>query len=195
MDTDRIDFAVRWIDKYIPNHTEWTVLGDCTEEGLKDYAFTIWSPDGAGHKFVFPLNVTEEEVWKRLSGTYFRDTGLPKHVGFKSEIIREVVIEDVLKERLRQVSGDLPWDTEFDDKNTINDWITYIARYAGQAGFAGKDCDKTQRYWLVQTAAICIAAIEAGDRNDGFPNRHYDKPEFVVKPDYDENSEGMTNEC
>jgi len=63
------------------------------------------------------------------------------------------------------------WGSEFDDKNTVNDWITYMARYASNAGTA---TPAGQRVALVKVAALAVAAVEAFDRNEGFPPRHYE---------------------
>lgn len=68
------------------------------------------------------------------------------------------------------------WGTEFDDKNTLNDWVTYIVRYAGNAAEMGMT-PETQREQLRKVAALAIAAIETFDRNGGFPPRHYDEAE------------------
>lgn len=65
------------------------------------------------------------------------------------------------------------WGDEFDDKNTSNDWATYICRYATNA--AGFDVTTAQfREQMVKVAALAVASIEATDRNGGLPPRHYD---------------------
>lgn len=64
---------------------------------------------------------------------------------------------------------------EFDNRNTLNDWATYLGIYTAKATEMGKPSAK-QREALVKVAAIAVAAIEAFDRNVGFPSRHYDVP-------------------
>lgn len=65
------------------------------------------------------------------------------------------------------------WGTTFDDKNTVNDWTTYITQYAGDA--ARMDIPSQQRRTkLLKVATLAVAAIETFDRNNGFPSRHYD---------------------
>ena len=81
------------------------------------------------------------------------------------------VLRDIGRERDYQ---DARWGTKFDDKNTLNDWCTFIGRYCGKAS----GCVSTgpgQRVCLVQVAALAVAALEAHDRNNGFPPRHYDE--------------------
>ena len=81
----------------------------------------------------------------------------------------ETILRDVVTERQHQVAK---WGIEFDDKNTINDWVSYITSYAGQAAF--EDNAAVRRHKLIQVAALAVAAVEAFDRNLSFPNRHYD---------------------
>jgi hypothetical protein len=64
------------------------------------------------------------------------------------------------------------WGTEFDDKNTINDWGSYITRYTGEA--TQVDNPDEQRRQILKVAALAIAAIETFDRNQKFGRRHYD---------------------
>jgi len=65
------------------------------------------------------------------------------------------------------------WGNEFDDKNTSNDWCTYICRYAANA--AAFDITTAQfREQMVKVAALAVASIEATDRTGGLPPRHYD---------------------
>lgn len=65
------------------------------------------------------------------------------------------------------------WGHEFDDKNTSNDWCSYVCRYATSA--AGFDVPTVQfRAQMVKVAALAVAAIEATDRTGRLPPRHYD---------------------
>lgn len=83
---------------------------------------------------------------------------------------RKPIFEEVDHERERQ---ELKWGTDFDDQNTVNDWCAYFAKYAVNSAPLDKD-DVYSRRELVKLAALAVAAIEAHDRNGGFPPRHYD---------------------
>lgn len=68
---------------------------------------------------------------------------------------------------------DFKWGHKFDDKNTANDWLAYIAGYLGKA--LTRPWDRGTFFTgLVKVAALCVAALETLDRNNGFPKRHYD---------------------
>lgn len=63
--------------------------------------------------------------------------------------------------------------TEFDDNNTLNDWVTYICMYASDA--AKKTANPTeQRSKLYKAAGLCISALATLKRNDKFAERHYE---------------------
>lgn len=65
------------------------------------------------------------------------------------------------------------WGQIFDDRNTANDWSSYITRY--NAKFAENGLTPAERRSaLVKIAALAMSAIEAQDRNNGFAKRHYD---------------------
>jgi hypothetical protein len=86
------------------------------------------------------------------------------------------VISEVSAERQRQ-KRDL-YDTDFDDQNTINDWIAYVCRYASDAeGFVdGTFHPSIFRSKMLKAAAIAVAAVETYDRLDGnMAPRHYDR--------------------
>jgi hypothetical protein len=87
-------------------------------------------------------------------------------MGFRKELYKKVCDERDYQDKM--------WGNDFDDKNTMNDWITYIAKFAGRAGSVGKDLDY-QKEGLVKVMALAMAALESCDRNNGFPKRHYDK--------------------
>lgn len=81
------------------------------------------------------------------------------------------VYEELKVERNYQ---DQKWGHDFDDKNTLNDWLTYINIYGAKA--AAMDVSKEdQRKYMVKVAALAVAALETFDRNDGFAPRHYDQ--------------------
>lgn len=85
------------------------------------------------------------------------------------------VYDEIKAERDRQ---DTLWGHDFDNKNTINDWVAYIAAYASRAAFTDSEVlnEKTaqQRELLVKTAALAVAAIETIDRLGKLASRHYD---------------------
>ena len=85
---------------------------------------------------------------------------------------RALIFHEIDREREHQ---DKKWGHDFDDKNTVNDWTAYIARYSSNASFT--NYGECQREALLKTAALAVAAIEAFDRNDGFPLRHYQNGE------------------
>lgn len=85
--------------------------------------------------------------------------------------IRERIFNQIAKERAYQEGK---WGSKFDDKNTLNDWLAYIAGYGARA--SNIDVDKiVQRAAMVKVAALAVAALETFDRNGGFAPRHYDQ--------------------
>lgn len=84
--------------------------------------------------------------------------------------IQEVFFRDVIAEREYQ---DEKWGNEFDDKNTINDWATYINNYTSHFT-AMNATPKEKERALIKIAALTVAAFESAYRNKGFPKRHYD---------------------
>ena len=85
------------------------------------------------------------------------------------------ITEELMAERSRQ---DQLWGTEFDDKNTANDWCAYITNYVASGAYAGHNSDYSPerfRINLKKAACLCIAAIEAIDRNGQCAPRHYEK--------------------
>jgi hypothetical protein len=73
---------------------------------------------------------------------------------------RDIILEEIDKERDYQVGI---WSADNDNKNTINDWITYICSYATK----GRASSKEFREMMVKVGALAVAAIEAYDRNHG----------------------------
>lgn len=65
------------------------------------------------------------------------------------------------------------WGVEFDDENTLNDWVTYICMYATDAAKMTAP-PKEQRKQLVKCAGLALSALIALDRNGGFRDRHYE---------------------
>ena len=65
------------------------------------------------------------------------------------------------------------WGQEFDDKNTINDWSTYIGMYMGKACEMGLSPEE-QEVRLVKVAGLTVSALKSLKRNGKFPPRHYE---------------------
>lgn len=77
------------------------------------------------------------------------------------------------KAREGKVPGEAGWSHEFDDHNTLSDWVAYITDYAGRAANSSNFSESRKN--LVKAATLACAALEAWDRNKGFPPRHFDK--------------------
>jgi hypothetical protein len=80
------------------------------------------------------------------------------------------LLEEIRQERVYQ---DGRWGVVFDDKNTLNDWLTYMMIYGGQAARMDS-APSEQRKNLVKVAALAVAALESFDRNKRFAPRHYE---------------------
>lgn len=91
-------------------------------------------------------------------------------------LIRADILEAISKERKRQ---DRLWGSEFDDKNTPNDWVAYITNYVAAGAYDGRHEKFTVegfRANLLKAATVCVAAVETIDRNNGkLAKRHYDR--------------------
>ena len=89
----------------------------------------------------------------------------------KEELVAQMdaIFEEIRKEREYQAGK---WSPEFDRKNTLNDWVTYICRYASEAAF--QDHLEDSRVKLLKAAALCVASLQYYDAS-GFAPRHYDK--------------------
>lgn len=70
------------------------------------------------------------------------------------DIYQEIVLE-------RQYQNEL-WGEKNDDKNTEEDWVSYITEYAN--GLTERTKDKSFRERLVKVAALAVAALESIDR-------------------------------
>lgn len=80
------------------------------------------------------------------------------------------ILDEVFEERKYQCDT---YGAEFDDKNTANDWVTYITRYAANAGSDTFDREEYEKA-LIKVAALAVAAIESSRRETGPAKRHYD---------------------
>lgn len=83
---------------------------------------------------------------------------------------RRTILNEIRAERKYQ---DENWGTEFDDRNTLNDWSTYVNIYMAQAS-AMTATPKEQRENMLKAATLLVAAIETFDRNGTFAPRHYE---------------------
>lgn len=85
-------------------------------------------------------------------------------------MFREKIFEEISKERDYQNSK---WGTEFDDKNTLNDWVSYMNIYLGQASKIDSNPTEQERQ-LLKAVTIGVAALETLYRNGKFADRHYE---------------------
>jgi hypothetical protein len=87
---------------------------------------------------------------------------------------REEIFDLIREERARQ---DLIWGgIMFDEKNTPNDWVTYITHYAARAAMKCPIDYENFRKDMIKVAALAVAAIETMDSLGGkLAKRHYDR--------------------
>lgn len=104
-----------------------------------------------------------EKLGRKKSGTETLDE-------MDTHMRRELIYTKITEERAYQ---DERWGEEFDEKNTSNDWCSYICRYATRAASFNL-APKEYRDNLIRVAALAVAAIETLDRTDVLPPRHYD---------------------
>ncbi len=78
-------------------------------------------------------------------------------------------IEAVLRER---VYAEEKWGTDFDDNNTINDWIAYATMYASDAPKIGNTVDQAYGYLIKAAGLLMEAAMRV--RENRIANRHYE---------------------
>lgn len=91
-----------------------------------------------------------------------------RNIMTQAEILEEIAIE--------RGHQDLKWGTEFDDKNTINDWATYINVYLTRATNMDLVGGGPAQYRaLLKVAALAVAALETYERTGGFAPRHYEQ--------------------
>jgi hypothetical protein len=102
------------------------------------------------------------EAWKNLTLDKPKNNNMTEN---RVELFKEIELERAYQ--------DNKWGDEFDKKNTINDWASYINIYLGRACEMGRPKNQ-QRENLIKVAALAIAALERFDENLGFAPRHYD---------------------
>lgn len=81
----------------------------------------------------------------------------------------ECILQQVKAEMYYQESK---WGTEFDDKNTPNDWASYFLPYISASCTQEIDLRKRCQA-LIKVAALAVSAIMAQERV-GIVPRHYD---------------------
>jgi len=82
----------------------------------------------------------------------------------------ETIFDEIIKECAR--AGKM-WGSDFDDNNTLNDWITYVVMYLGKAAYHGATPNEVHKN-LIKAAGLLISAIGTELDNEGFAPRHYD---------------------
>ena len=82
----------------------------------------------------------------------------------------QIEIDAVLKERTFSEK----WGQAFDDKNTLNDWTTYICIYAGEAAKMDRKDDPDEIYAkLIKSANLALTAAKRV-RTQTIAKRHCD---------------------
>lgn len=100
------------------------------------------------------------------------------------EITIEQIADDAVKEVLRARKQ---WGTAFDEKNTLNDWTTYIGIYTGKAASMGISKDEVVTN-LRKAAGLVLSALYHA-QNDKLAPRHYDgQPRPESLPEIDDSS-------
>ena len=85
---------------------------------------------------------------------------------------------EIRAEIYSQIEGELEyarqkWGIEFDARNTLNDWVTYINMYASDAAKIAIPPSEARKK-LIKAAGLAISAIENLDFNGQFAPRHYE---------------------
>jgi hypothetical protein len=65
------------------------------------------------------------------------------------------------------------WGHDFDDQNTINDWVAYINQYLSLATPMNATPEQV-RAGFTKAMNLCLNALAAERRNGKFPDRRYD---------------------
>lgn len=137
---------------------------------------TVWERDGKlrlGPKLrnIMATALRAKEIdMSRESPSLDELFGAGTEAGEAEALNQSAIIDAVVAEREYQ---DKKWGHAFDDKNTVNDWAAYANIYLSNATTM-KATAAEQRAGVLKAATLLIAALEAFDRNGGFPNRHYD---------------------
>jgi hypothetical protein len=155
-------------------------FADCNYPWPKTHDFPD-SPDWVGKsKFICPNWKPKEISNCPIHGDFFA-TEVCNGCAYNFEEIEHIygnfyrkgiemtkVLEDIAKERQRQRDLAHAGDTEeFDKGNSKNDWIAYVNAYIGRAAdkvFRNEKEGHKFRENMVKAAALCVAAIEAHDK-------------------------------
>lgn len=86
--------------------------------------------------------------------------------------IRKDIFEEIKAERKHQAAL---WGSDFDSRNTVNDWVAYICEYATRASSYNATSDDDRRDYFIKVAALAFAALESFHENNGWAKRHYDE--------------------
>lgn len=65
------------------------------------------------------------------------------------------------------------WGHDFDDQNTINDWVAFVNQYLALATPI-MATDNQIKAGFTKAMNLCLNALAALKRNGKFPGRHYD---------------------
>lgn len=87
------------------------------------------------------------------------------------------VFSDVMEETLRARAM---WRAEFDNQNTLNDWIAFTNIYLGKASSMGASKEEVVR-GLRKAAGLVMNALVRAE-NDMLAPRHYDGKQRPVSP-------------
>jgi len=99
-------------------------------------------------------------------------------------VCRQEIFQEIEIERRRQ---DELWGPDFDDQNTVNDWVTYIGIYLSRAASMDRatkilDMGAVSRN-LLKAITIGVAALETIKRNGILALRHYDRVDYHPQPE------------
>lgn len=82
------------------------------------------------------------------------------------------------------------WGDKFDDKNTLNDWVTYAAMYSTDAARMDRQDDQDWQYRMLIKAAGLLMAAATRVREGLLADRHYDT-DRTLSPEPSEHGVGM----
>jgi len=111
-----------------------------------------------------------------LEDTDCYDPGVTPALVDETEVDADVdgISQEVRAERIRQIKL---WGTEFDAKNTANDWAAYLINYISKATYVRRDEKYTPESFranMLKVAALAQAAVLIIDRNGCCAPRHYE---------------------
>lgn len=89
--------------------------------------------------------------------------------------VADEVVSEVIRARAM-------WGTEFDEKNTLNDWVAFVNIYLANASKMGATSDEVKK-GLRKAAGLVLSALYMAE-NDILAPRHYDgKPRPESSPE------------